>query len=101
MRPTPLVCCALTVLLSGCSLAPRYEPPEPAQVSAFKEAGDWLPAQPADASLRDAWWQGFGDAKLNALEEQLNSANPDLQAAIALLRREDFGLDLQFINFRD
>ncbi len=25
----------------------------------------------------------------------------DLQAAIALLRREDFGLDLQFTNFRD
>jgi uncharacterized protein YajQ (UPF0234 family) len=25
----------------------------------------------------------------------------DLQAAIAFLRREDFGLDLQFINFRD
>ena len=25
----------------------------------------------------------------------------DLQAAIAFLRREDFGLDLQFVNFRD
>ena len=25
----------------------------------------------------------------------------DLQAAIALLRREDFGVDLQFLNFRD
>jgi cyclic-di-GMP-binding protein len=25
----------------------------------------------------------------------------DLQAGIALLRREDFGIDLQFINFRD
>lgn len=25
----------------------------------------------------------------------------DLQGAIALLRREDFGLDLQFVNFRD
>lgn len=25
----------------------------------------------------------------------------DLQAAIALLRREDFGIDLQFVNFRD
>lgn len=25
----------------------------------------------------------------------------DLQAAISLLKREDFGLDLQFINFRD
>ena len=25
----------------------------------------------------------------------------DLQAAIALMRRNDFGLDLQFVNFRD
>jgi uncharacterized protein YajQ (UPF0234 family) len=25
----------------------------------------------------------------------------DLQGAIALLRREDFGIDLQFVNFRD
>lgn len=25
----------------------------------------------------------------------------DLQAAIALLKREDFGVDLQFVNFRD
>ena len=25
----------------------------------------------------------------------------DLQATIALLRREDFGVDLQFVNFRD
>jgi cyclic-di-GMP-binding protein len=25
----------------------------------------------------------------------------DLQAAIAVLRREDFGVDLQFLNFRD
>jgi cyclic-di-GMP-binding protein len=25
----------------------------------------------------------------------------DLQAAMGLLRREDFGLDLQFVNFRD
>jgi uncharacterized protein YajQ (UPF0234 family) len=25
----------------------------------------------------------------------------DLQAAIAMLRREDFGVDLQFVNFRD
>jgi cyclic-di-GMP-binding protein len=25
----------------------------------------------------------------------------DLQAAIALMKREDFGLDLQFVNFRD
>jgi cyclic-di-GMP-binding protein len=25
----------------------------------------------------------------------------DLQSAIALLRREDFGLDLQFVNFRE
>ena len=25
----------------------------------------------------------------------------DLQAAIALMRKDDFGIDLQFVNFRD
>ena len=25
----------------------------------------------------------------------------DLQGAIALLKREDFGMDLQFVNFRE
>ena len=48
------------------------------------------------------------DAKLKVQaqiqDEQVRitgKSKDDLQAAIALLRRQDFGLDLQFSNFRD
>jgi NodT family efflux transporter outer membrane factor (OMF) lipoprotein len=70
-------------LLSACSLAPKYQPPATEEVSVYKEAGDWAPAQPADGQERGAWWEVFGDRKLNELETQLNAANPDLQAAVA------------------
>jgi outer membrane protein, multidrug efflux system len=70
-------------LLSACSLAPKYKPPATEEVTHYKEAGDWAPAQPADGEQRGPWWEVFGDPKLNALEGQLNLANPDLQAAVA------------------
>jgi len=70
-------------LLSACSLAPKYKPPATEEVTRYKEAGDWAPAQPADGQQRGPWWEVFGDAKLNDLEKQLNAANPDLQAAVA------------------
>jgi len=70
-------------LLSACSLAPQYKPPPTEEVTRYKEAGDWAPAQPADGQQRGSWWEVFGDPKLNELEKQLNSANPDLQAAVA------------------
>ena len=41
-------------LLAACSLAPAYKPPKTEEVPAFKEAGDWMPAQPADAQQRDS-----------------------------------------------
>jgi outer membrane protein, multidrug efflux system len=70
-------------LLAACTLAPAYKPPAPEPVANYKEAGDWAPAQPADVQQRGEWWAVFGDSKLNDLEKQLNSANPDLQAAVA------------------
>ncbi len=70
-------------LLGACTLAPAYKPPATEEVAQFKEAGDWMPAQPADAQQRGQWWEVFTDPKLNELETQLNTANPDLQAAVA------------------
>ena len=70
-------------LLGGCSLAPRYEPPQPVEVAAFKEAGAWAPGQPADVQPHGLWWEAFGDPKLNELEGQLKAGNPDLRAAVA------------------
>ncbi|MDB6045587.1 MAG: hypothetical protein JWM63_4138 [Gammaproteobacteria bacterium] len=75
--------CIAAALLGACSLAPKYDPPAAPEVTSFKESGDWLPAQPADAQQRGNWWEVFDDPKLNALEKQLDVANPDLQAAVA------------------
>jgi multidrug efflux system outer membrane protein len=75
--------CVAAALLSGCSLAPKYRPPPPPDVSSYKEAGDWMPATPADAQPRGPWWEAFGDPALNDLQQQLSESNPDLQAAVA------------------
>jgi len=75
--------CAAAALLCGCSLAPRYEPPQPAEVGTYKEAGEWMPAAPAEAGSHVRWWEAFGDPKLNELEQQLQAGNPDLRAAVA------------------
>jgi NodT family efflux transporter outer membrane factor (OMF) lipoprotein len=75
---------AVAALLSACSLAPTYVPPRLNQdVSEYKEAGDWAPAAPADQQPRSDWWQAFGDAKLNGLQQQLPTGNQDLRGAYA------------------
>ena len=75
---------AVAALLGACSLAPPYVAPKLDQdVAVYKEAGDWAPAAPADDKPRADWWQTFGDAKLNELQEQLRAGNPDLRGAFA------------------
>lgn len=92
-------------LLGACTLAPAYKPPATEEVAQFKEAGDWLPAQPADAQQRGQWWEVFTDPKLNELEIQLNTANPDLQAAVArfvqarAIARQDVSNEFPTVDF--
>lgn len=76
---------ALT-LLCGCSLAPHYERPTvPAPPQDYKEAGNWQVAVPADRQPRGPWWRMFQDSELDALEDQVSSANQNLKAAYARL----------------
>jgi NodT family efflux transporter outer membrane factor (OMF) lipoprotein len=76
----------LAVSLAACSLAPVYEKPATAPpAAAYKEAGDWKPAQPADAQPRGPWWNIFQDSQLDALEMQVSASNQDLKAAFARL----------------
>src|SRR3546814_15943436 len=51
------------------------------------EAGSWQTAQPAEQALRGQWWKLFGDDTLNALEDQAQQANQNLQAAAARLKQ--------------
>ena len=81
-------CAFLWLLLSSCKVGPTYKTP-PAPVSTnFKEPppANWKEAQPQDTALRGNWWEMFGDAQLNALEEQVNVTNQNIAAAEAQFR---------------
>lgn len=48
----PLFPVALALLITGCAVGPSYQRPITPEVIAYKEAGDWVTAQPADALER-------------------------------------------------
>jgi|688.fasta_scaffold09295_6 NodT family efflux transporter outer membrane factor (OMF) lipoprotein len=85
MRRASLVLSAtlIAALLAGCSFAPPYKVPPTPQPLAFKEAGPWTLAAPADSAPRGPWWTVFGDATLDALEAKLDADNPTLAQALA------------------
>src|ERR1700733_3090592 len=72
--------------LNACSFAPAYKTPDSAAAAvAYKESGDWKPAEPADAQVRGDWWNLFQDPALDRIETQVADANQDLKAAYARL----------------
>ncbi len=73
-------------VLTGCSLAPRYQRPETPSAAVFKEAGNWQVAAPADTAPRGPWWEPFNDPTLNALQTSATEANQNLKAAFAQLQ---------------
>jgi NodT family efflux transporter outer membrane factor (OMF) lipoprotein len=84
----------LLLLLTGCMVGPKYKvPPTPAP-PAYKEAAPtdykandgWKPGQPSDAIPRGAWWTVFHDEQLDSLEPQVEAANQNLRQADANLR---------------
>src|SRR6201987_1343773 len=71
------------LLLAGCTVGPNYQRPAAEVPAAYKEVGDWKPAQPNDQNLSGNWWEIFQDPQLNALEAQVNVSNQNLKAAEA------------------
>ena len=74
---------ASVLSIAGCAVGPKYNRPAVEVPPAYKEAGDWKPAQPNEQNLGGAWWQAFQDQQLNALEDQINVSNQNLKAAEA------------------
>jgi NodT family efflux transporter outer membrane factor (OMF) lipoprotein len=68
---------------TGCAVGPKYRVPPAPVPPAYKEVGDWKPAQPNDQSLGGEWWTIFQDSQLDALEQQINVSNQNLKAAAA------------------
>jgi multidrug efflux system outer membrane protein len=70
------------VLLSGCDLAPVYDPPHLLLPDSYQGTSPFQVAHPeAELSSRGDWWVLFGDPELNKLEDELQHANPTLEAA--------------------
>lgn len=85
----------LALVLAGCATAPDVPKPdlkvpqaykESADLQAAAERGHWKLAEPAEGQDRGAWWTAFGDAQLNALQQQAVQASPTLAAAAARVK---------------
>jgi NodT family efflux transporter outer membrane factor (OMF) lipoprotein len=69
--------------LTGCVVGPKYHQPAVQAPPAYKEVGDWKPAEPNDQNLGGNWWTVFQDPQLDALELQVDVSNQNLKAAEA------------------
>ena len=87
MKPGAIACFLLLGALPGCAVGPDYKRPEVPIAPAYKEGGDWKPAQPQDHLDRGKWWGVFGDPLLDALVEQVEISNQNVITADAQFRR--------------
>jgi len=71
--------------LAGCVVGPNYVRPAVETPPAWKLEAPWREGTPDDAAPKGAWWQRFGDARLDALQEQALERNATLAVASARL----------------
>ncbi len=82
-----LVALAAAALLSACAAGPDYVRPTMPVPAAYKESGDWKPADPRPAASGMAWWTGYGDPVLDGLEADADNANQNIRQAEATYRQ--------------
>jgi NodT family efflux transporter outer membrane factor (OMF) lipoprotein len=73
---------AIALLMTGCELAPVYRPPQMILPASYQGVGPFVKADPGAQLQHGPWWRMYGDAQLDALESQLDAANPDLASAV-------------------
>jgi NodT family efflux transporter outer membrane factor (OMF) lipoprotein len=81
----------ITLLLSGCTVGPKYHRPDAPTAPAFKESavvpppdlpqGGWKQVTPNDSAMRANWWEIYQDPQLNKLEQQVAVSNQTLKAS--------------------
>src|SRR5207245_3383108 len=90
LRPSGWLFIPFAIVLlevSGCAVGPKYHPPAVETPAAYKELGNWKPAEPNDQNLGGTWWAIFQDPQLDALELEVNVSNQNLKAAEAQFRQ--------------
>lgn len=82
----PYLAAASALVLAACTSLPPAQAPRVAKAPQVYETAQAL-AAPAAEWPADAWWAAYGDAQLNALEDEALKGSPTLAAAEARLRR--------------
>jgi len=74
-------------MLAACAAGPDYVRPALPVPAAYKEAGDWKPAEPRPVAGGLAWWRAYGDPVLDGLESDALGANQNIRQAEAAYRQ--------------
>jgi NodT family efflux transporter outer membrane factor (OMF) lipoprotein len=84
-----LALAGLILFSSACMIGPKYQRPSAPAAATYKEPppAGWKEAQPNDGAIRGKWWEIYGDAQLNALEERVSISNQNVLAAEARFRQ--------------
>ena len=93
---------AAFLFCSACTIGPKYSRPSAPAPPALKElAGNdqWKMATPSDELLKGKWWEIFGDAQLNRLEEMIDINNQNVKQAEAQYRQARASIDLNRANY--
>jgi NodT family efflux transporter outer membrane factor (OMF) lipoprotein len=85
-RNAPYLAAASALTLAACASLPPAQAARVAKAPQAYETAQTLAAPVADWPA-DAWWAAYGDAQLNALEDEALKGSPTLAAAEARLRR--------------
>jgi NodT family efflux transporter outer membrane factor (OMF) lipoprotein len=88
MRQTILLA-AVAAVLGGCAtVGPEYVRPKVVVPEGYRQGTPgWKKAEPRDHVARGKWWEVYGDARLNALAEKVESGNQNVAAAEARVRQ--------------
>jgi multidrug efflux system outer membrane protein len=76
---------ATSLIFVGCAVGPDYKKPQSVDIPPnYKEGtNEWKVAEPRAHLPKGPWWELFGDAELNRLEQEAAQANQQLKAAVA------------------
>ena len=82
-----LLTAAVMAALGGCASAPDYHRPEVAMPAAWQSTLPFRAGIPGDATFKGAWWEVFGDERLNQLQQHSQANNQNLALAAARLEQ--------------
>lgn len=93
-RPRRLMCAGwlaaagLVLISAGCAVGPNYvRPSAPVAETYAGDTNRWKTAQPQAFLPKGKWWEIFNDPELSRLEEDADSANQQLKAAVAAFQQ--------------